>query len=128
MKEFAPARAYSLVRRDLSFRRCECVAYTQQRLRTRAARVILALAVSLLATTLYDVSPPRLQACNIVASNVPRYHCGAWISMSKAEVLERTEKYVRDNFLYARPDFTLAPNEPLIRNGILDSMGVMELI
>jgi acyl carrier protein len=48
--------------------------------------------------------------------------------MNAANVMERTENYVRENFLYARPDFVLEPDQPLLGKGVLDSMGVMELV
>jgi acyl carrier protein len=48
--------------------------------------------------------------------------------MNATNVMERTENYVRENFLYARPDFVLEPDHPLIGKGVLDSMGVMELV
>jgi acyl carrier protein len=48
--------------------------------------------------------------------------------MTAADVLMRTEQYVRDNFLYARPDFVLEPEHPLIAGRVVDSMGLMELI
>ncbi len=44
------------------------------------------------------------------------------------EILERTRAYVRDNFLYMRPDFVLGDDDPLLAKGVIDSMGVMEMI
>ncbi len=44
------------------------------------------------------------------------------------EILERTRAYVRDNFLYMRPDFVLGDDDPLLAKGVIDSMGVMEVI
>jgi len=43
-------------------------------------------------------------------------------------VNERTRRYIERNFLYARPGFSLGDEMDLFRSGILDSMGVMELI
>lgn len=48
--------------------------------------------------------------------------------MTSAEIILQTEKFVRDNFLYARPDLELPVDLPLLEVGIIDSMGVMELI
>jgi acyl carrier protein len=48
--------------------------------------------------------------------------------MTSHEVLERTRHYVQEQFLYARPDFHLSEEEPLFENGIVDSMGVVELM
>jgi acyl carrier protein len=44
------------------------------------------------------------------------------------EILERTRTYVRDNFLYMRPDFRLGDDDPLLAKGVIDSMGVLELL
>ena len=43
-------------------------------------------------------------------------------------VLSRTQAYVKDNFLYTRPDVQLDENEPLLEKGIIDSMGALELL
>jgi acyl carrier protein len=44
------------------------------------------------------------------------------------ETLERTRAFVRETFLYMRPDFVLGDDDPLLVRGVLDSMGVTELI
>lgn len=36
--------------------------------------------------------------------------------------------YIRDNFLYTRPDYRLGDDAPLIDDGIVDSMGAVELV
>ena len=48
--------------------------------------------------------------------------------MTQEQVLDRTRQYVRDNFLYTRPDYPLQEDEPLMEAGVIDSMGVMELL
>jgi acyl carrier protein len=48
--------------------------------------------------------------------------------MTIRDVVERTRDYIRDQFLYARPDVRLAEDEPLFERGIVDSMGVVELV
>jgi acyl carrier protein len=48
--------------------------------------------------------------------------------MSQAKVMERTLAYIRENFLYARPDLPLGETDSLLGKGIVDSMGVMELV
>jgi len=48
--------------------------------------------------------------------------------MPVTEILERTRAYVRDNFLYMRPDFVLGDDDALLAKGVIDSMGVMEMI
>lgn len=48
--------------------------------------------------------------------------------MTAAEVIERTRAYITENFLYMRRDFRLDDNDSLLGSGIIDSMGVMEVI
>ena len=48
--------------------------------------------------------------------------------MTQEQVLDRTRQYIRDNFLYTRPDYQLDESEPLMEAGVIDSMGVMELL
>jgi acyl carrier protein len=44
------------------------------------------------------------------------------------DVVERTRRYVFEQFLYARTDVCLAEDELLFERGIVDSMGVVELV
>jgi len=48
--------------------------------------------------------------------------------MDETAVLARTRAYVTVTFLYMRPGFTLADQDRLLQRGVIDSMGVMELI
>lgn len=48
--------------------------------------------------------------------------------MTQSQVTERTRTFIRESFLYARPDFSLDDDADLLAAGIIDSMGVMELI
>jgi acyl carrier protein len=48
--------------------------------------------------------------------------------MERYDILQRTQTYIRDNFLYTRPELQLDPADSLLESGILDSMGVMELV
>ena len=43
-------------------------------------------------------------------------------------IVRRVRDYVKATFMYTRPDAELGLEEPLIGSGIVDSMGVMELI
>jgi acyl carrier protein len=43
-------------------------------------------------------------------------------------VFDRTRTYVKENFLYTRPDVQLDEHEPLLEKGIIDSMGALELL
>jgi acyl carrier protein len=49
-------------------------------------------------------------------------------TMPATEILARTRAYVRETFLYMRPDLTLGDDDPLHAKGVIDSMGVMELL
>jgi acyl carrier protein len=48
--------------------------------------------------------------------------------MNATEILTRTRAYVQDTFLYMRPDFVLGDEDRLLQRGVIDSMGVMELL
>ena len=43
-------------------------------------------------------------------------------------IADRTRAYVRDNFLYMRPDWPLDDEAPLLGGGVIDSIGVIELV
>jgi len=49
-------------------------------------------------------------------------------SMDQAAILARTRAYVQETFLYMRPGFTLGDQDRLLERGVIDSMGVMELL
>jgi acyl carrier protein len=48
--------------------------------------------------------------------------------VDKDQILARLRGFVEENFLYMRPDFELKNDQSLMGNGIVDSMGVMEMI
>ena len=48
--------------------------------------------------------------------------------MDQAAILARTRAYVNETFLYMRPGFELGDQDQLLQRGVIDSMGVMELI
>jgi len=48
--------------------------------------------------------------------------------MTESDVVRRTREYIVENFLYMRRNFEFGDDESLLRRGIIDSMGVMELI
>ncbi len=48
--------------------------------------------------------------------------------LTPAAIAERTRAYVRDNFLYMRPDWPLPDDAPLLGGGVIDSIGVIELV
>jgi acyl carrier protein len=49
-------------------------------------------------------------------------------TMDQTSVLARTRAYVQETFLYMRPGFTLGDQDRLLDRGVIDSMGVMELL
>ena len=48
--------------------------------------------------------------------------------MDAAAILARMRAYVQETFLYMRPGFALGDQDHLLQRGVIDSMGVMELI
>jgi acyl carrier protein len=48
--------------------------------------------------------------------------------MDQPAILARTRAFVHDTFLYMRPGFALGDSDRLLQRGVIDSMGVMELI
>jgi acyl carrier protein len=50
------------------------------------------------------------------------------IGVTEPQVVDRTRAYLRENFLYARADWTLRDDDSLIDTGAIDSIGVIELI
>ena len=48
--------------------------------------------------------------------------------MTHDEVVAAARAFVMENFLYTHPDAVLPADEPLLGAGIIDSMGVIELV
>jgi acyl carrier protein len=48
--------------------------------------------------------------------------------MTEAEIRERVWAYIVENFLYMRPNLQVDPDDSLLRKGVFDSLGVMEVI
>ena len=46
----------------------------------------------------------------------------------REQILARLREFVTENFLYMRPDFVLGDGDSLLGRGIVDSMGVMEMV
>lgn len=46
----------------------------------------------------------------------------------EASILATVRDFITQEFLYMRPDFNLADDDDLLRRGVIDSMGVMELL
>jgi acyl carrier protein len=48
--------------------------------------------------------------------------------MTEKEARSRVRSYIVENFLYARPDFAFTDHDSLLKKGVFDSLGVMEVI
>lgn len=48
--------------------------------------------------------------------------------MTDAEIRQRLRAFLQDNFLYMKPDYVLADDDSLLQKGVVDSMGVMEVL
>lgn len=48
--------------------------------------------------------------------------------ISSAAIMPRVRGFVQENFLYMMPDFELADDDRLLEKGVVDSMGIAELI
>ena len=49
-------------------------------------------------------------------------------SHTQTEIVDRTRTWVRENFLYMRPDWKFGDDDPLLGSGVIDSIGVIELV
>jgi acyl carrier protein len=50
------------------------------------------------------------------------------MAVIETQIIADTRAYITENFLYARPDYVVAEDEHLLEKGIVDSMGMVELI
>jgi acyl carrier protein len=46
----------------------------------------------------------------------------------ETQVRERVRNFLQENFLYMRPDFELADDDRLLERGVVDSMGIAEMV
>jgi len=47
---------------------------------------------------------------------------------SEASIMTKVRDFVHENFLYMMPDFELADDDRLLEKGVVDSMGIAEVI
>jgi len=47
---------------------------------------------------------------------------------TETEILARVRTFVTAEFLYMRPEFSLADEDSLMKTGVVDSMGVLEVL
>lgn len=48
--------------------------------------------------------------------------------VSETAIMSRVRWFIQENFLYMMPDFELADDDRLLEKGVVDSMGIAELI
>jgi len=48
--------------------------------------------------------------------------------MTENEILTRLRAFLQETFLYMRPDYVLSNDDSLLQKGIVDSMGVMDVL
>lgn len=48
--------------------------------------------------------------------------------MVESEIRDKVWTYLKESFLYMRPDLQVRPDESLLRAGVIDSLSVMEII
>jgi acyl carrier protein len=48
--------------------------------------------------------------------------------MTEAEIIASLRRFIDDNFLYMKPGFVLGDDDSLMKKGVVDSMGVMEVL
>jgi acyl carrier protein len=48
--------------------------------------------------------------------------------VTEAQIIAETRTYITENFLYARPNYVVGEDEHLLEKGVVDSMGMVELI
>jgi acyl carrier protein len=46
----------------------------------------------------------------------------------EAQIREKVRGYLHENFLYMRPDFILDDDDRLLERGVVDSMGIVEML
>ena len=50
------------------------------------------------------------------------------MQLHETQIRERVRHFLEENFLYMRPDFELADDDRLLERGVVDSMGVAEMV
>ena len=48
--------------------------------------------------------------------------------MTESEILTRLRAFLQETFLYMKPDYVLSDDDSLLKKGIVDSMGVMDVL
>jgi acyl carrier protein len=50
------------------------------------------------------------------------------MSTTEADVISKVRTFIHESFLYMRPDFQVGTDDRLLEQGIIDSMGVLDLL
>ena len=50
------------------------------------------------------------------------------MTVTEAQIISALRGYITDNFLYTRPNYVVGEDEHLMEKGVVDSMGMVELI
>ena len=50
------------------------------------------------------------------------------VRITETEIVLRTREWIQENFLYMRPDWTLRDEDAMLGSGVIDSVGVVELV
>jgi len=50
------------------------------------------------------------------------------MSTSEAAIVSKVRSFIQENFLYMRPNFQVGTDDRLLEQGIIDSMGVLDLL
>src|SRR5438045_3530797 len=48
--------------------------------------------------------------------------------LHETQIRERVRSFLQENFFYMRPDFELGDEDKLLERGVVDSMGVAEMV
>ena len=63
-----------------------------------------------------------------VTESMPATQSLTMSGITESEIKARLRAFVQENFLYAMPNFELADDDLLMEKGVIDSMGVAEMI
>ena len=50
------------------------------------------------------------------------------MSTSEAAIVSKVRSFIQENFLHMRPNFQVGTDDRLLEQGIIDSMGVLDLL
>lgn len=50
------------------------------------------------------------------------------MQLHETQIRERVRRFLEENFLYMRPNFELGDDDRLLERGVVDSMGVAEMV